>query len=58
VQGLSFIAALVIVTVEDELKAFTIIANLLARESMMNDFYQFEMDKVKTTFKAFLNLLS
>ena len=43
VQGLSFIAALVIVTTEDELAAFALIANLLSRESMINDFYQFDM---------------
>ena len=58
VQGLSFIAALVIVTTEDELSAFALIANLLSRESMINDFYQFDMGEVKTTFKTFLNLLS
>jgi len=58
VQGMSYIAAAIILSMKNELKAFTIMANLLGRENMLNEFYQFNMTKVNVEFETFLYLLS
>ena len=55
---MSYIAALIVVAMKNELKAFTIMANLLGRENMLNDFYQFDMTKVNAEFDTFMQLLS
>jgi TBC1 domain family member 14 len=55
---MSYIAALIIMTVKNELKAFTMMVNLLNRESLLNDFYQFNMNKINLEFETFMYLLS
>ena len=58
VQGMSYVAASILLHYNDELETFKCLANLLNREDMLYNFYSFDMEKVNVVFHIFMRLLS
>ena len=58
VQGMSYVAASILLHYNDELETFKCMANLLNREDMLYNFYSFDMEKVNVVFHIFMRLLT
>ena len=58
VQGMSYVAASILLHCNDELTTFKCLANLLNREEMLYNFYSFDMEKVNVVFHIFMRLLN
>ena len=58
VQGMSYVAASILLHYSDELETFKMLSNLLNREEMFFNFYSFDMEKVNIVFHIFMRLLS
>eukprot|EP00351_Strombidinopsis_sp_SopsisLIS2011_P005172 CAMPEP_0116870426 /NCGR_PEP_ID=MMETSP0463-20121206/317_1 /TAXON_ID=181622 /ORGANISM="Strombidinopsis sp, Strain SopsisLIS2011" /LENGTH=173 /DNA_ID=CAMNT_0004506917 /DNA_START=102 /DNA_END=623 /DNA_ORIENTATION=- len=56
VQGMSYIAASILLHTGDELHAFRCLGNLMNKELLFS-FYSFEMDKVNIIFNIFMKLM-
>ena len=57
VQGMSYVAASLLLHYGSEFDTFMIFANLMNREDMLFNFYSFDMDKVNVTFHIFMRLM-
>ena len=58
VQGMSYIAASLLLHFEHEYETFLTFANIMNREDMLFDFYSFNMDKVNLVFHVFMKLMA
>ena len=50
---MSYIAANIYFAVKDELQTFIVLANMMGKADMVNDFYKFKMGKIHDTFHIF-----
>jgi nicotinic acid phosphoribosyltransferase len=57
VQGMSYVAASLLLHFQREYDTFKIFANLMHRDNLLFDFYSFDMDKVNRVFDLFMRLL-
>mmetsp|Transcript_14891 Transcript_14891/g.25370 ORF Transcript_14891/g.25370 Transcript_14891/m.25370 type:complete len:136 (-) Transcript_14891:180-587(-) len=57
VQGMSYVAASLLLHFGTELETLVVFANVMNREEMLFNFYSFDMDKVNQVFEVFMRLL-
>ena len=56
-QGMNMMAALIYETVQDELQCFTMLANLIHRESIISDFLIMNIERIELQYQIFLHLV-
>ena len=57
VQGMSYVAASIMLHYGNEFQTFMLFANMLNREQQLFNFYSFDMDKVNTVYNVFMRLM-
>lgn len=57
VQGMSYVAASLMLHYGSEYETFMVFANVMGREQLLFNFYSFDMDKVNVVFHIFMKLL-
>lgn len=57
VQGMSYVAASIILHYGNEFDTFMLFANMLNREQQLFNFYSFDMDKVNVVYNIFMRLM-
>lgn len=57
VQGMSYVAASLMLHLGSEIETLTVFSNLMQREDMIHDFYSFEMERVNIVFHIFIRLM-
>lgn len=57
VQGMSYVAASLLLHFGSELDTFIVFSNLMNRDELLFNFYSFDMDKVNVTFHVFMRLM-